>query len=188
MVKVNFDGAIFSTHSSAGLGMIIRDQAGLVLAALSQKSPLPTSVETVEVIVARRTLLFARELGFERVVVERDSEVVIKAIKEKSLLSSNWGHLLKDIHALSHSFSSIYFLHVKHSGNSVAHSLARRSFCNPLLVWMKFLLTLMMFTTMILVLLMNSFCPHLWAEFSKKKKKKKKISLFYIYIYIYGLC
>ena len=69
--------------------MIIRDHARLVLAAPSQKIPLPTSVETVEVMVARRALLFDRELGFERVMVEGDSEVVIKAIKEKSFLSSD---------------------------------------------------------------------------------------------------
>nr|POE58151.1 putative ribonuclease h protein [Quercus suber] len=136
-VKVNFDDAIFSTHSSASLGMIIRDPASLVLAALSQKIPLPTSMETVEVIATRRALLFARELGFERVLVEGDSEVVINAIKEKSLISSDWGHILRDIHALSYSFSGISFLHVKRSGNSVAHHLARRSFCNPLLVWME---------------------------------------------------
>ena len=137
LVKINFDGAIFSTHSSAGLGVIIRDHAGLVLAALSQSIPLPTLVETVEVMAGRRALLFAKELGFERVLVEGDSEGVIKAIKEKSLLSSGWGHLLKDIHALSLSFSCISFLHVKRLGNRVAHSLARRSFCNPLLVWME---------------------------------------------------
>ena len=117
--------------------MIIHDQAGLVLAALSQKIPLLTSVETVEVMATRRALLFAKELGFERVMVEGDSEVVIKAIKEKYFLSSDWGHLLKDIHALSYSFSSISFLHVKCSSNSVAHSLVRRSFCIPLLVWME---------------------------------------------------
>nr|XP_023915953.1 uncharacterized protein LOC112027523 [Quercus suber] len=130
-VKVNFDDAIFSTHSLAGLSMIIRDLAGLVLAALSQKIPLPTLVETVEVIAARRALLFAKELGFERVLVEGDSEVEINAIKEKSLLSLDWGHILRDIHALSYSFSSISFLHVKPLGNSVAHRLARRSFSNP---------------------------------------------------------
>ena len=117
--------------------MIIQDQARLVLAALSQKIPLPTAVEIVEVIATRRALLFARELGFERVLVEGDSEVVIKAIKEKSLLSSNLGHILTDIHALSCSFNSISFHHIKRMGNSVAHCSARRSFCNPLLVWME---------------------------------------------------
>ena len=35
-VKVNFDGALFSKENVAGLGIIIRDDHGLVLAALSQ--------------------------------------------------------------------------------------------------------------------------------------------------------
>lgn len=85
----------------------------------------------------RRALLFAKELGFERVMIEGDSEVIIKAIKEKKLLSSNLGHILQDIHALSCSFSSISFHHIKHMGNCVAHRLARRSLCNPLLVWVE---------------------------------------------------
>ena len=137
MVKVNFDGAIFSTQSSAGLGMVVRDQAGLVLATLSQKIPLPTSVETVEVIAARRALIFALELDFESVMVVGDSEIIINTIREKTLLSSNLGHILEDIHVLSCSFSSISFHHIKRMGNCVAHRLARRSFCNPLLVWME---------------------------------------------------
>ena len=137
MVKVNFDDAIFSTQSSAGLGMVVRDQAGLVLAALSQKIPMPTLVETVEVIAARRALVFAKELGFERVMVEGDSEIIIKAIKEKTLLSSVLGHILEDIHVLSGSFSSISFHHIKRMGNCVAHRLAHISFCNLLLVWME---------------------------------------------------
>ena len=137
MVKVNFDGTLFSTKSSVGLGIVVRDQAGLVLAALSQKIPLPTLVETVKVIVARRALVFAKELRFERVMVEGDSEVIVKAIREKSLLSSVLGHILEDIHVLSSSFSSISFHHIKRIGNCVAHRLARRSFCNPLLVWME---------------------------------------------------
>uniref|UniRef100_A0A7N2KZZ0 RNase H type-1 domain-containing protein n=1 Tax=Quercus lobata TaxID=97700 RepID=A0A7N2KZZ0_QUELO len=137
VVKVNFDGAIFSTQSSAGLAMVVRDQAGLVLASLSQKIPLSTSVEIVEVIAARRALLLARELGFERVMVEGDSEIIIKAIKEKALPSSDLGHILEDIRVLSRSFNSISFHHIKRMGNCVAHHLAHRSFCNPLLVWME---------------------------------------------------
>ena len=40
------------------------------MAAFSQQIPLPTSVEMVEVFAARRALVFAKELGFDRVVVE----------------------------------------------------------------------------------------------------------------------
>nr|POE53100.1 putative ribonuclease h protein [Quercus suber] len=137
LVKVNFDGALFSTQSSAGLGLVVWDSTGLVLAALSQEIPLPTSIETVEVIAARRALLFAKELGFERVMIEGDSEIIINAIREQTLLASDLGHILEDIHVLSSSFCSISFHHIKRLGNCVAHRLARRSFCNPLLVWME---------------------------------------------------
>nr|POE85249.1 putative ribonuclease h protein [Quercus suber] len=137
LVKVNFDGTLFSTQSSAGLGLVVRDSAGLVLAALSQEIPLPTSVETLEVIAARRALLFAKELGFEREMIEGDSEIIINAIREQTLLASDLGHILEDIHVLSRSFCSISFHRVKRLGNCVAHRLARRSFCNPLLVWME---------------------------------------------------
>ena len=109
----------------------------MVLVALSQKIPLPTSVEIVEVIAARRALIFALELGFESVMVEGDFEIIINAIREKTLLSSDLGHILEDIHVLPCFFSSISFHHIKHMGNCVAHRLAHRSFCNPLLVWME---------------------------------------------------
>ena len=80
---------------------------------------------------------FAKELGFERVLVEGDSEIIVNAICGKSLLSSVLGHILEDIHVLSSTFSSISFHHIKRLGNCVAHRLARRSSCNPLLVWME---------------------------------------------------
>ena len=136
-MKVNFDGALFSTQSLAGLGIVVRDPARFVLAALSQKIPLPTSVETGEVKAARRALVFAKELGFERVLVEGDSEIIVNAICGKSLLSSALGHILEDTHVLSSTFTSIFFHHIKRLGNYVAHRLARRSSCNPLLVWME---------------------------------------------------
>ena len=70
-------------------------------------------------------------------MVEGDYEIIINTIREKTLLSSDLGHILEDIHVLSCSFSSISFHHIKRMGNCVAHRLACRSFCNPLLVWME---------------------------------------------------
>ena len=53
---MNFDGALFAGESKAGLGVIIRNDSKLVMAALSQNIPLPTSVEMVEVLAVRRAL------------------------------------------------------------------------------------------------------------------------------------
>ena len=61
-------GAIFQGNAEAGLGAIIRKDYGLVMAALTQVIPLPISVEIVEVLAARRALIFALELGFDQVI------------------------------------------------------------------------------------------------------------------------
>ena len=76
-VKINFDGAIFQAKGEAGLGAIIRNDHGLVMAALTQVIPLPTSMEMVEVLAARRALSFAQELGFDHIILEGDSDIAI---------------------------------------------------------------------------------------------------------------
>ena len=55
-VKVNFNGALFEGERKAGLGAIICNDSGLVMAALSQNISLPTSVEMVEMLAACRAL------------------------------------------------------------------------------------------------------------------------------------
>ena len=136
-VKVNFDGALFSEENTAGLGIIIRDDHRLVMAAFSQQIPLLTSVEMVEVLAARRALLFAKELGFESLVVEGNVEGIIHAINGDSMLNSEYGHILQDIKLLSSSVRNVSFNHIRRQGNFVAHRLARRAICNHFLVWME---------------------------------------------------
>ncbi|XP_030948949.1 uncharacterized protein LOC115972854 [Quercus lobata] len=65
--KVNFDGATFSSKALAGLGAIIRNEQGLVMAAYTHSIPLPTSVETVEVLAARSAICLAKDLNFSKV-------------------------------------------------------------------------------------------------------------------------
>lgn len=78
-VKVNFDGATFAADSKARLGVVIRNDAGLVMASLSQLIPLPSTVIEVEVMAARRVVELALECGFESIILEGDSEVLYKA-------------------------------------------------------------------------------------------------------------
>ena len=44
-VKANFDGAMFEEEQEAGIGVVIRNNEGQVLAALSEKVRMPATVE-----------------------------------------------------------------------------------------------------------------------------------------------
>ncbi|KAK9986544.1 hypothetical protein SO802_031495 [Lithocarpus litseifolius] len=51
--KVNVDGALFDADNTAGLGVVIRDEHGQVMASLSERIPLPPTVIEVEALAAR---------------------------------------------------------------------------------------------------------------------------------------
>ena len=61
--KTNFDGALFSNMGEAGLGVVIRDHAGEIIAALFEKIPQPPSVTCLELLAARRAAIFVHEVG-----------------------------------------------------------------------------------------------------------------------------
>ena len=101
----------------------------LVMAALTQVILLPTSVVIVEVLAARRSLIFAIELGFDHVILESDSEIAIQAMNSKDYSAAPFGHIISDIKALSSHFRSLVFHHTRRLGSKIAHRLARIA-CN----------------------------------------------------------
>ena len=136
-MKVNFDGVLFFQDGLAGIGVIIRNDQGLVMAALSQQIPSPALVEMVEVVVACRAMMFDVELGFNKVEVEGDSESVVNAILGDYMDNSYMGYVLQDIKFMFSSFSFISIKYTHREGNCVAHKLARRAANNLFLVWME---------------------------------------------------
>ena len=79
--NVNFDGALFNSENSVGLGVVIRNDMGQVMVSLSQKTTLPFTAIEVEAMAARRALKLALETGFDRVILEGDSQILITALE-----------------------------------------------------------------------------------------------------------
>ena len=71
------------------------------MAALTLVIPLPTLVEMVEVLAARRALIFAKELGFDHVILEGDSEIAVRAMKSEGYSATSFGHIISDIKVLT---------------------------------------------------------------------------------------
>ena len=90
----------------------MRDAEGMIIAALSQIIRLPSSVDLVEALAARRALLFAQELCLGHVEVEGDSLKVITAINNPQQNRTQWGHVIEDIKKASSWFPSCSFCYV----------------------------------------------------------------------------
>ena len=77
--------------------MVIRNSGGEVMASLSEKIVKPQTAELVEILAARRAVLFSRETGFFKSVFEGDSATVIKLLRDRNVSHFLGGNILKDI-------------------------------------------------------------------------------------------
>jgi len=129
---------VFEDSDEIGIGVVVRNANREVIAAVLEKIPYPSSMDLVEVLVARRVVLFIVELGISQSVFEGDSEVVYKALKVVDVDHSSIGQYVKDIMSIIGSLRTFSFSHIRRQGNCVAHALAKKvRFSFPLLVWIE---------------------------------------------------
>ena len=119
--------AVFKESSSTGIGVIIRDNRGKAIGALSMLIPLSNSVAVLEALACRRALLFAKEIGLRQVVFEGDFAMVIQAVTHGNAELAEYGHIVEDIRILAADFDFIQFSHVKRNCNVVADALAKKA-------------------------------------------------------------
>ena len=125
--KANFDGVVFNNSHSAGVGVIIRDRNGKVIAAMSERIPLPSTVLEVEAMACRRAVKFAYEVGIQDITFEGDSLTMIQAINYGGASEAPYRNLIDDITVFDSSLSIVEFKHVKRSCNRVADALAKKA-------------------------------------------------------------
>ena len=105
--KINFYGALFQSENCAGIVVIIRNELGQVMVSLSLRIPLLFTAIEVEALATQRGLKLVLETGFGRVVLEGDSQILIKALIEDTYSLANFGHIVTDIPYLASHFSII---------------------------------------------------------------------------------
>ena len=125
--KVNFDAALFENIGSAGIGVAIRDSDGEIIAALSQRIPLPFSVEMAKAMAACRALLFAQGLSLYKVMMKGDYLRVVSALNTSVSCNTMYGNVVEETRRQVCKFHFCGFSHVHRGGNKLAQSLARRA-------------------------------------------------------------
>ena len=125
--KVNFDATVFRASRLAGLGVIVRNNSGEAVGALSSSIPLAHSVADLEALACLKAVQFALELGLNHVVVEGDSTVIINALLHGAGDMACFGNILGDIRMHSDVFQFVEFAYVNLSCNVVADALSKKA-------------------------------------------------------------
>ena len=126
---------MFREDNRAGLGVVVCDHQGQVLASLFKNVPLAPSSDDVEALAAARAINFATELGFSLVIIEGDSEAIIKALESNEESLATYGHMISAVRPAIDAFRNISFSHTRRQGNDITHNLAR--YVSSHLVWME---------------------------------------------------
>ncbi|KAK9995062.1 hypothetical protein SO802_024765 [Lithocarpus litseifolius] len=89
LYKLNFDAATFANGS--GVGAVIRNAAGEVMAALSARGEAVTDSEEAEALACRKAMEFTIDAGFSELIVEGDNSVVMSSVSSTNPNRSRLG-------------------------------------------------------------------------------------------------
>lgn len=103
-VKINFDGGLDSLSKTSGLGDVIRDSSGRFRVARPVHFGYLMNPLVLEAMAAWEGLIFAKELGLQKVHVEGDSQVVVNMMQKQRDSNSSVGVLFADMDRLRWDF------------------------------------------------------------------------------------
>ena len=94
--RANWDVAIDNSKARVGMGVILRDERGQVLVAMSKTRNGTLEPSAGEAFAASSAVCFCKDLGVQRVVLEGDAKQIVDAINSSSTSWSRFGHLIDD--------------------------------------------------------------------------------------------
>jgi len=97
LMKINFNGAVFSSVNASGIGVVIRNNLGQVIASCSQRLPPVHSSNEVDALAAAKAVSFAAEIGITKAVLEGDSLTIMKALSSDHRSLSSFGLMIDDV-------------------------------------------------------------------------------------------
>nr|XP_023923255.1 uncharacterized protein LOC112034669 [Quercus suber] len=115
--KLNVGGAIFSQSKATGLGMVICDDAGLVVAAMSKKISFPLGPLEAEAKAMEAAIQFAFDIGIREVTFETDSLLLYNALQGNNAAASSIENVVSGILSQIQNFRFADFSHIKRLGN-----------------------------------------------------------------------
>ena len=110
------DGALFSKAKQSGIGVIVRDGEGNMIATLSKKLDLPLGALEIKAKALEIGMQFAEEVGLRNVVFEGDSLLIINAFHGVEEAAASVQNIIHGVLRKVQSFKTFDFLHIKRQG------------------------------------------------------------------------
>jgi ribonuclease HI len=129
-VKANWDVAVDKSSGMVGIGVVIREDQGRVIAAMSKHRRGALEATTGEALAAFHAADFCREMGLKCINLEGDAKQVVDAINSPTMVWNRFGHLVEDTRRILHSLTSWKCTFVNREANEAAHRLARAAITN----------------------------------------------------------
>jgi ribonuclease HI len=124
-MKCNWDAAVNSKKRCMGVGVVIRDDRGRVVAAKARFVSGIVNPTVAESMGAWQAVVMCCDMRFPLVVLEGDSLNVVSALNKEEPCWSSFGHITEDIRAKLQDIPSIRVQHVPREANKVAHLLSK---------------------------------------------------------------
>ena len=96
--KINIDAAVFAVSKSVGIGVVVRDREGSVVAALSKRMPLPLGPLEAKAKAMHEAVTFAKDVGLQDVIFETDSAILSTAQNDISMAPTSIDNVIQDTH------------------------------------------------------------------------------------------
>ncbi|XP_028125408.1 uncharacterized protein LOC114322333 [Camellia sinensis] len=123
LFQANFDGACSVVEGLIGVGVVVRDHKGAVIAAMSAKRASTMDVDCIEAFAALAAIQFALDLGLHHIIIEGDLLMIVRAFLSSLKSLASFGNFVEQAKSLLARFHSWDIQHVKREGNSVVHCL-----------------------------------------------------------------
>lgn len=106
-LKLNVDGAIFPDQHRAGIGIILRDEKGCVVATYSKSESDVASPEFIEASALLRGLQFCAQWGVPKLVLETDCLLLVNALQSQTEFFTDFAFLIHDIRRMLRDFQEV---------------------------------------------------------------------------------
>lgn len=126
-LKCNWDAAIDTGGKRMGVGLVVRNHEGEVIAAKCFTKPFVTDPMTAEAVGAWSAAQFVRQLGMDQIILEGDSLGVVQSLQGEGNSWAMAGQMLDDVKITLGSCRAWQVRHVRREANSAADRLAKHA-------------------------------------------------------------